>query len=63
MGAARPDGAGWQVPFVLRDWGNGQSYDLVGRVTMTEGQPRLTGLDNMEDLVRRILAEGRDAAL
>ncbi|RRD71953.1 MULTISPECIES: hypothetical protein [unclassified Desulfovibrio] len=63
VGAARPDGAGWQVPFVLRDWGNGQSYDLVGRVTMTEGQPRLTGLDNMEDLVRRILAEGRDAAL
>lgn len=59
VGQARQDGEGWLVPFVVHDGGNGESYDVTGRVTRVDGQMRLTSVANMEPLLRRVAAESR----
>lgn len=57
VGQARRDGQGWLVPFTVYDHGNGLSYDVLGRVTQSSAGPRLTGVANMEALIRRLNAE------
>ena len=47
VGQARRDGDGWLVPFVVHDGGNGESYDVTGRVTPVNGEMRLTSVANM----------------
>jgi hypothetical protein len=59
VGQARRDSQGWLVPFVVRDGGNGESYDVTGRVTSVNGDMRLTSVANMDDLLRRVAAESR----
>ena len=59
VGQARSDGNGWLVPFVVHDGGNGESYDVTGRVTKVDGQMRLTSVSNMETLLRKVAAESR----
>lgn len=59
VGQARSDGDGWLVPFVVHDGGNGESYDVTGRVTRVDGGLRLTSVANMETLLRRVAAESR----
>ena len=59
VGQARTDGNAWLVPFVVHDGGNGESYDVTGRVTKVDGQMRLTSVSNMETLLRRVAAESR----
>lgn len=59
VGQARRDGDGWLVPFVVHDGGNGESYDVTGRVTSANGAMRLTSVANMESLLRKVAAESR----
>ncbi len=59
VGQARRDGEGWLVPFVVHDGGNGESYDVTGRVTSANGEMRLTSVANMESLLRKVAAESR----
>ena len=59
VGQARRDGDGWLVPFVVHDGGNGESYDVTGRVTSSKGELRLTSVANMESLLRKVAAESR----
>ena len=59
VGQARCDGDGWLVPFVVHDGGNGESYDVTGRVTSANGEMRLTSVANMESLLRKVAAESR----
>lgn len=59
VGQARRDGDGWLVPFVVHDGGNGESYDVTGRVTTSKGEMRLTSVANMESLLRKVAAESR----
>ena len=59
VGQARRDGEAWLVPFVVHDAGNGESYDVTGRVTSVKGEMRLTSVANMESLLRRVAAESR----
>lgn len=59
VGQARRDGDGWLVPFVVHDGGNGESYDVTGRVTSANGEMRLTSVANMESLLRKVAAESR----
>ena len=60
MGQARRDGDAWLVPFVVHDGGNGESYDVTGRVTSVNGAMRLTSVANMESLLRKVAAESRE---
>ena len=59
VGQARRDGDGWLVPFVVHDGGNGESYNVTGRVTAANGEMRLTSVANMESLLRKVAAESR----
>lgn len=59
VGQPRRDGDGWLVPFVVHDGGNGESYDVTGRVTSANGGMRLTSVANMESLLRKVAAESR----
>ena len=59
VGQARRDGEGWLVPFVVHDGGNGESYDVTGRVTSVNGEMRMTSVANMEALLRKVAAESR----
>ena len=59
VGQARRDGDDWLVPFVVHDGGNGESYDVTGRVTSANGEMRLTSVANMESLLRKVAAESR----
>ena len=59
VGQASRDGDGWLVPFVVHDGGNGESYDVTGRVTTVNGAMRLTSVANMESLLRKVAAESR----
>ena len=60
VGQARRDGEGWLVPFVVHDGGNGESYNVTGRVTSVNGAMRLTSVANMESLLRKVAAESRE---
>ena len=60
VGQARRDGDAWLVPFVVHDGGNGESYDVTGRVTSVNGAMRLTSVANMESLLRKVAAESRE---
>ena len=60
VGQARRDGEAWLVPFVVHDGGNGESYDVTGRVTSVNGAMRLTSVANMESLLRKVAAESRE---
>ncbi|MBQ9405620.1 MAG: hypothetical protein IJU37_02655 [Desulfovibrio sp.] len=55
IGQARWDGSGWLVPFVLHDWGNGESYDVTGRVISVDGGLRLVSLANMDAVISAVL--------
>lgn len=61
VGTARADAKGWLVPFVLYDWGNGQSYEIVGRIVKKNDALQLVSLANMDALVQLILEEGMTA--
>lgn len=57
IGAPRPDGSGWIVPFVVRDHGNGNEYRVQGRVEPANEGLKLTGVENMLQLIRQISEE------
>ena len=59
VGQARRDGEAWLVPFVVHDGGNGESYDVTGRMTSVNGEMRMTSVANMESLLRKVAAESR----
>ncbi|MBQ9453809.1 MAG: hypothetical protein IJU65_11060 [Desulfovibrio sp.] len=59
VGQARRDGDGWLVPFVVHDGGNGESYDVTGRITGADGCLRLTSVVNIEALLEQVAAESR----
>lgn len=62
IGQARRDGQGWLVPFMVHDAGNGETYSVLGRVSPVDGGCRLTAVENMEELLRRVAAESRNVA-
>lgn len=62
IGQARRDGRGWLVPFVVHDAGNGEDYSVLGRVSPLDNGCRLTAVENLEELLRRISEESRNAA-
>ena len=49
----------WHVPFVVHDGGNGHDYPVVGLVSRTDSGLRLTAIDNLAELFRRIAAESQ----
>lgn len=53
---------GWLVPFVVHDAGNGEDYSVLGRVSPLDNGCRLTAVENLEELLRRISEESRNAA-
>ncbi|MDR1777309.1 MAG: hypothetical protein LBR31_05730 [Desulfovibrio sp.] len=57
IGQARAEGNDWLVPFVVLDHGNGESYPVLGRVSPGEDGFRLTAVENLGELVRRINEE------
>jgi hypothetical protein len=59
VGQPRRDGDAWLVPFVVHDGGNGESYDVTGRVTAVNGAMRMTSVANMDLLLRKVAAESR----
>lgn len=61
VGQAVADGEGYVVPFVVRDFGNGLDYPVTGRLSPTENGFRLTGIENLRQLMLRIAAEGSAA--
>lgn len=62
IGRARPDGQGWLVPFVVHDAGNGEKYSVLGRVSPVDNGYRLTAVENLEELLRRVMAESGNVA-
>ncbi len=62
IGQARPDNRGWLVPFVVHDAGNGESYNVLGRVSPVENGFRLTSVENLEELLGRVRAESLNTA-
>lgn len=62
IGQARRDGQGWLVPFVVHDAGNGETYSVLGRVSPVDNGYRLTAVENLEELLRRITAESANLA-
>ena len=57
IGQARSDNRGWLVPFVVHDAGNGENYEVLGRVSPVENGFRLTSVENLEELLDRVRAE------
>lgn len=61
IGAPRPAGSGWIVPFTVRDHGNGNEYRVQGRVEPGRDGLKLTGVDNTLQLIRQIREESEAA--
>jgi hypothetical protein len=57
IGEPRAQGGKWVVPFVVHDFGNGESYPVLGRVTPAENGFRLTAVENLEEIMRRVNEE------
>lgn len=57
IGDARRDGADWIVPFSVHDYGNDEDYDIAGRFSQTANGWRMTGLENLDQLFRKIYEE------
>lgn len=57
VGAPRPDGQDWLLPFVIHDGGNGNDYSLLGRFSPSAGGCRLTAVENLGELLERIRRE------
>ena len=55
--AIRGDDGAWLVAFDLLDGGNQQTYSLLGRVEKQGSRWRLTAIENMNELFRRLCAE------
>lgn len=55
--AIRSDDGAWLVAFDLLDGGNQELYSLLGRVEYQKNRWRLTSIDNMEELFRRLCRE------
>ena len=60
VGDGRPDGGDTLVPFVVRDGGNGLEYPVLGRIRRVDGADRLVKVENMQELLSRILKECRE---
>lgn len=58
-GPARRQNGDWLLPFVLHDHGNGQDYPVLGRFSATASGLRLTGIDNLPELMERIRREAQ----
>lgn len=61
IGTPRPSGSGWIVPFVTRDHGNGNEYRVQARVEPASEGLKLTGVENMLQLIRQIGEESEAA--
>jgi hypothetical protein len=47
----------WLVPFVVHDSGNGESYPVLGRVSPSGNGFRLTAVENLDEIMRRLNEE------
>lgn len=54
IGMPRAEGGEWVVPFVVHDFGNGESYPVLGRVRPEENGFRLAAVENLEEIMRRV---------
>lgn len=59
MGTPEKVEGGWTMPFVTRDYGNGNDYSVVGRFTEENGQIRLTAIENLPQLFNQIASENQ----
>ncbi|MDR3357372.1 MAG: hypothetical protein LBN96_00625 [Desulfovibrio sp.] len=57
IGVPVPEGGDWIIPFVVHDFGNGESYPVLGRVSPAKNGFRLTGVENLEEIMRRVNEE------
>jgi hypothetical protein len=57
IGIPRAEGGEWVIPFVVHDFGNGESYPVLGRVSPAESGFRLIGVENLEEIMRRVNEE------
>lgn len=55
--AIRGENGAWLVAFDILDGGNQQTYSLLGRVEKQEFRWRLTAIENMDELFRRLCDE------
>lgn len=53
----RSDGGAWLVAFDLFDGGNQETYSVLGRVERQGTRLRLTAVENMKDIFRRLCKE------
>lgn len=56
---ARRLGNDWLMPFELFDEGNHETYRIVGRFSDAAGACRLIAIENMSELIQRLLEESR----
>ena len=61
IGQAKSDNRGWLVPFAVHDAGNGESYEVLGRVSPVKNGFRLTAVENLKELLDRLRAESLNA--
>ncbi len=59
IGAPTPVENGWIVPFVIYDHDNGNEYPIKGRVEDTGTDLKLTGIENMRQLIYQIGEESQ----
>lgn len=57
IGQPEAAGGGWIVPFVIYDHDNGNEYPVKGRVERSGGGLKLTGVENLPQLIQLIGAE------
>ncbi|MDR2056625.1 MAG: hypothetical protein LBQ10_12285, partial [Desulfovibrio sp.] len=57
IGLPRAEGGEWIIPFVVHDFGNGESYPVLGRMRPAEGGFRLAAVENLEEIMSRVNEE------
>ncbi|GHU95513.1 hypothetical protein AGMMS49974_07160 [Deltaproteobacteria bacterium] len=57
IGQPTPHNRDWIVPFVVRDVGNGESYPVIARISPVNIGFRMTGVENLPELMRRVNEE------
>jgi hypothetical protein len=58
---ARAQGEDWLVPFMVHDFGSGEEYPVIGRLSPVGDGFRLVAVENLTELIRRVNEERKKA--